>query len=96
MVIQSLFWGCLIRHEVERLYVLNCIIERFYYRDISEQNLQPSASHFKRGQRCIFIHNNDPQHTSRLIKDWLKRKRIRTFACLPYFNPIENLWDELE
>ena len=40
--------------------------------------------------------DNDPKHTSELIKDWLKRERIQTFSWPSYFNPIENLWDELE
>ena len=44
-------------------------MDRFYYRDILEQNLQPPINHFKLGQRCICIHDNDPKHTSGLIKD---------------------------
>ena len=66
---------------------------------LPKQNLQPSIIHFKLDQRCIFIHDNDPKHTSGLIKDWLKRERIETLLWPPYspdFNPIENLWDELE
>ena len=42
------------------------------------------------------MHNNDPQHTSGVIKDWLKRKRIQRLASPPYLSPIENLWNELE
>ena len=30
------------------------------------------------------MHDNDRKHTSGLIKDWLKRKRIQTFFWLPY------------
>ena len=41
-------------------------------------------------------HENDPQHTSGLVQDWLKRKRIQILTCSSYFNPIENLWDEIE
>ena len=40
-----------------------CMMERFYYRDILEQNLQPSVNDFKLGQRCIFMHESDPKHT---------------------------------
>ncbi|CAF3441802.1 unnamed protein product [Rotaria socialis] len=50
-------------------------------------------------QRCIFMHDNDPKHTSRLIKDWLTAKGIQTFPWSPYspdFNPIESLWNALE
>ena len=92
-------WGCFTHQRVGKLCVLDRIMDRFYYRDILEQNLQPSINHFKLGQRCIFMHDNDPKHTSGLIKDWLKRKRIETLPWSPYspdFNPIENLWDELE
>ena len=42
------------------------------------------------------MHENNRKRTSGLIKDWLKRKRIQTFVWSPYFNLIENLWDELE
>ena len=33
-----------------------CIMDRCYYRDILEQNLQPSINYFKLDQRCIFMH----------------------------------------
>ena len=45
------------------------------------------------------MHDNDPKHTSALIKDWLKEQKIRTLSwpsSLPNLNPIEHLWDELE
>ena len=62
-------WSCFIRQKVEKMCVLGRIMDRFYCRDILEQNLQPQINHIKLGQRCIFMHENDPQHTSRLIKD---------------------------
>ena len=74
-------------------------MNKFYYRDILEQSLQPSINHFNLGQRCIFMRDNDPAYTSALIKDWLKRERIQILPWSPYspdFNPIENLWDEFE
>ena len=71
-----MIWGCFISQGVEKLCVLDRIMDRFYYRDILEQNLQLSINHFKLGQRCIFMHDNDRKHISGLIKDWLKRKRI--------------------
>ena len=93
-----MIWGCFTHQGVEKLYILDRIMNRFYYRDILEQMLQPSINHFNLGQRCIFMHDNDPKHTSGLIKDWLKRKRIQTLPWPPYsqgFNRIENLWDEV-
>ena len=45
------------------------------------------------------MHDNDPKHTSNLVKDWLKRTNSQTLPWPPYssdLNLIENLWDELE
>ena len=71
-------WGCFTRQGVGKLCVLDRIMDRFYYRDILEQNLLPSIDHFKFGQQYHFMHNNDPKHTYGLVKDWLKQKRIQT------------------
>ena len=43
--------------------------------------------------------DDDPQHTSELTKNWLKRKRIQTLFWPSYsqvFNLIEDLWDEFQ
>ena len=45
------------------------------------------------------MHDNDPKHTSGLLKHWLKQKTIQTLpwpSFSPDSNPIENLLDELE
>ena len=91
-------WSCFIRQRVEKLCALNRIMDKFYSRDISEQNLQPSVNHFQLGQRCIFMHENHRKYISGLIKDWLKRERIQILPWPPYspdFNPIETLRAEL-
>ena len=64
-------WGCFTRQRVGKLCVLDHIMDRFYYRDILQQNLQSLINHFKLGHQFIFMHDNDPKHTSGLIKDWL-------------------------
>ena len=92
-------WGCFTGRGVGKLCVLGRIMDRFYYRDILEQNLLPSIHHFKFGQQYHFMHDNDPKHISGLVKDWLKQKTIQTLpwpSFSPDLNPIESLWDELE
>ena len=91
--------GCFIRRGVGKLCVLHRIMDRFYYRDILEENLFPSIDHFKFGQQWHLMHDNDGKHTSGLVKHCLKQKTIQTLPW-PFFspdlNPIENLWDGLE
>lgn len=94
-----MIWGCFTQRGVGNLCILDRIMDRFYYREILERNLLPSIEQLSLQNQCIFMHDNDPKHTSKLIKDWLKEKKIETMPWPPYspdFNPIENLWDELE
>ena len=65
-------WGCFASQRVGKLCVLDCTMDRFYYRDILGQILRSSINRFKLGQRYIFMHDYDRQHTSRLIEDLLK------------------------
>ena len=92
-------WGCFTQRRIGKLYILDRIMDGFYYHDILEKNLLPSIEQFSLEQQYIFMHDSDLKHTYKLIKDWLKEKRIEALSWPPYspdFNPIENLWDELK
>lgn len=45
--------------------------------------------------RFIFMHDNDPKHSSKVVKNWSKDNHVVFLDC-PYLNPIAHLWIDVK
>ena len=55
-------------------------------------NLLRSVRALKMGREWVFQHDNDPKHTAKATKEWLKKKHSRVLewpSQSPDLNPIE-------
>ena len=91
-------WGCFTRRRIGRLHILDRTMDRLYYHEILKRNLLPSIANPGFSGGCTFMHDNDPEHASALVKNWLvkqHKKILRWLSYSPDLNPVERLWNKL-
>ena len=77
-------------------------MDKEYYQQILSHHAIPSGNRLI-GSGFIFPQDNDPKHTSRICRNYLRSKEDKDLLKImdwppqsPDINPIEILWDEID
>uniref|UniRef100_A0AAQ4NQU8 Transposase Tc1-like domain-containing protein n=1 Tax=Gasterosteus aculeatus aculeatus TaxID=481459 RepID=A0AAQ4NQU8_GASAC len=88
-----MLWGCFSAGGTGRLVRIEGKMNAAMYRDLLDENMLQSALDLRLGRRFIFQQDNDPKHTAKITKEWLRHNSVNVLewpSQSPDSNPIEH------